>query len=100
MEKFASVLCVLVINAAFPGSAGAARAETLAVGLTIVPANSVSRPNSVARKLNRINGTIRIIEYSSPNYAASRQKLQQRGASQSGRPRHVGDPAGAPSIMR
>jgi hypothetical protein len=77
MRKFTSVLCVVAISF----SASLASAETLTVGLTIVPANGAVRANTGARKVNnRINGNARIIEYFSPNYADKSQKLRQRSS--------------------
>lgn len=65
MGKFASGLCLVVFTAStiytIPASA-----QTLKVGLTIVPADGATPARQPNKKLK---GSFRIIEYVSPGYA-------------------------------
>ena len=84
MRKSASILCVSILTSTSFCPIGAAGAQTLNVGLTIMPAHSLARPDSLARKANsNTNGHTRIIEYFSPDYEGSRQKLRQQNARRS-----------------
>ncbi|UXN60543.1 hypothetical protein [Phyllobacterium zundukense] len=76
MEKIVSVLHAFVLIATSFGISPA-HAQTLNVGLTIVPADRAAVADAVRRPANKRNGHVRIVEYVSPGYAAipkSRQK--------------------------
>jgi hypothetical protein len=76
MEKFISVLRAFVLIAPFFGIPSA-HAQTLNVGLTIVPADRAVVTDGARRPDTKRNGHVRIVEYVSPGYAAipkSRQK--------------------------
>lgn len=76
MGKFLSLLCVIVLTAPLLETT-AACAQTLNVGLTIVPANDAGAAASVRRSGNKRNGHIRIMEYASPGYPALQKPRKQ-----------------------
>ncbi|PSH70585.1 hypothetical protein CU102_00545 [Phyllobacterium brassicacearum] len=76
MGKFASVVCLFVLTATFFGIT-AAGAQTLNVGLTIVPANGAARATPARSPNTKLNGNVRIIEYASPGYATVSKPRKQ-----------------------
>ncbi len=76
MGKFASVVCVFVLIATSFGTITAG-AQTLNVGLTIVPANGAARSTPARRPNTKLNGNVRIVEYTSPGYATAPKTRKQ-----------------------
>jgi hypothetical protein len=79
MEKIISVLRAFVLIALFFGIPSA-HAQTLNVGLTIVPADRAVVADAARRPDDKRNGHVRIVEYVSPGYAAIPKPRQKASA--------------------
>ncbi|RCW85334.1 hypothetical protein [Phyllobacterium bourgognense] len=80
MKKIISVLRAFVLIAASFGISPA-HAQTLNVGLTIVPADRAVAAHAARRPDNKRDGHVRIVEYVSPGYAAIPKSRQKASAS-------------------